>query len=98
MRRVVSDGHADAALSEQIGRRGVPQIAAGHRESSVGEDLSNATHSDSADADEMNALNVFKIHSDRGLLILNFIRFSQFFRVNLQCFYLHPDWQSSAPP
>ena len=84
--RVVADADVDSAAREEVGGRGVPQIAAGDLDPAVGEDLSNATHSDSADADEMNALNVFKIHSDRGLLILNFIRFSQFFRVNLQCF------------
>ena len=33
------------------------------------EDLGDATHSDSADTDEMDVLNVIKIHSDSGVLI-----------------------------
>ena len=33
-------------------------VAARHHYAALGEDLSNATHSDSANADEMNVLNV----------------------------------------
>src|SRR5581483_3120794 len=63
VRRMMSDRHRNAALGEEVGGDGRPEITAGDREAAVGQDLSNATHSDTADADKMNALNVFKIHS-----------------------------------
>src|SRR5207245_3830608 len=70
--RVVADADVDSAAREEVGGRGVPQIAAGDLDPAVGEDLSNATHSDSADADEMNVLNVFKIHSVCGFANIEF--------------------------
>ena len=63
MRGVVSERHGNLAARQKIGGRGRFQIAAGDLHAALGEDLSNATHSDTTDADEMNALNVFKIHS-----------------------------------
>ena len=59
VRGVVSDRDVDAAAGQKIGRRRRFQVAARYHHAPVGEDLSNATHSDSANADEMNVLNVF---------------------------------------
>ncbi len=55
---VVADGHGDSATLEELGGRGLFEVAAGDRETLAGQDPGNATHPDSADADEMNVLNV----------------------------------------
>ncbi len=55
---VVTDGDVDPARGQQVGGRGGLEVAAGDANAPRSEDLRNATHSDSADADEMNVLNV----------------------------------------
>ena len=62
----VAEGDRDAALAEEVGGGGALQVAAGDGHALAAQDLSNATHPDAADADEMNVLNVFKIHSVCG--------------------------------
>src|ERR1043165_4382170 len=66
VRGIVAEGDVDAALGEKVGGRGALQIAAGDGEALAAQDLGNATHSDPADADEMNVLNMLEIHSDSG--------------------------------
>src|ERR1051325_2895292 len=66
VRGVVAEDDVDAALGEKVGGGGALQVAAGDAESLAAQDLSNATHSDPADADEMNVLNMLEIHSDSG--------------------------------
>ena len=68
VRRIVADEDGDAALGQPLGGAGGTEVAAGDAQAAVGENFSNATHSDSSDADEMNALNVLEIHSVSGLL------------------------------
>ena len=82
VRRVVADDDGNAPADEEIGHRRSLQVATGDDQALIGQDLSNATHSDTTDSDEMNSLNVLKIHSYSGLLIKEFIHFSEFFRVN----------------
>ena len=67
--RVVADGDTDAAAHEEIGGRGGAEIASGYRYSRVLEDFGDATHPDSADADEMDVFYVTKMHSDVASLI-----------------------------
>ena len=58
MSRVVPEAYIDSSASQERGRRGAFEVAAGDGHASTGQDLCNATHSDSADADEMNVLNL----------------------------------------
>ena len=61
---------SNTARAEKLGRGARPQIAARHGDAGACEDLGEATHSDSADADEMNGFNVVQIHPDRYFLLL----------------------------
>ena len=64
MRRVVSDGDVDAARGKEFGGCALFQIASRHRDPRFRQDPGDATHSDPANADEMNGPNLIKIHSD----------------------------------
>jgi hypothetical protein len=55
---VVADAHIDAARRNEPGGRRVLEIASGHGHPAAGQDLGDTTHSNSADADEMNVLNL----------------------------------------
>ncbi len=60
---IVSDEDRDTVRGEEVRRRGGLQIASGDIGSGCGHDAGNATHSDSADPDEMNVFNILEIHS-----------------------------------
>ena len=60
----MADGDVDAATCQELGGGAALQIASRHRNPGFRQDLGDATHSDPADADEMNGPNVIKIHSD----------------------------------
>ena len=61
---VVPDDDGNAPALQQVSGRRRLQIAPRHRDPRLRENLGDATHSDPADADEMNGPNLIKIHSD----------------------------------
>jgi hypothetical protein len=67
-----TDGDANAARAEKIGGRGPLEIATRDRDACVSQDLSDPAHPDPADTDEMDVLNVAKIHSEVASLFRNF--------------------------